>query len=65
MELNRIPIQMMSVVVTLVSGKLSDFTTKDKSENTFIEYVRRLRDTTKLETFSQMTTLLQDLIRIK
>ena len=65
MELNRIPIQMMSVVVTLVSGKLSDFTTKDKSENTFIEYVRRLCDTTKLETFSQMTTLLQGLIRIK
>ena len=65
MELNRIPIQMMSVVVTLVSGKLSDFTTKDKSENTFIEYVCRLRDTTKLETFSQLTTLLWGLVRIK
>ena len=65
MTLNRIPIQMMSVVVTLVSGKLSDFTTKDKSENTFIKYVRRLRDTTKLETFSQLTTLLRGLVRIK
>ena len=62
MELNRIPIQMMSVVVTLVSGKLSDFTTKDKSENTFINYVRRLRDTTKLETFSQLTTLFWGLV---
>jgi len=60
--LNRIPIQMMSVVVTLVSGKLSDFTTKDKSENTFINYVRRLRDTTKLETFSQLTTLFWGLV---
>ena len=64
MTLNRIPIQMMSVVVTLVSGKLSDFTTKDKSENTFINYVRRLRDTTKLETFSQLTTLFWGLVRI-
>ena len=64
MELNRIPIQMMSVVVTLVSGKLSDFTTKDKSENTFIKYVRRLRDATKLETFSQLTTLFWGLVRI-
>ncbi len=62
MTLNRIPIQMMSVVVTLVSGKLSDFTTKDKSENTFINYVRRLRDTTKLETFSQLTTLFWGLV---
>ena len=62
MTLNRIPIQMMSVVVTLVSGKLSDFTTKDKSENTFIKYVRRLRDTTKLETFSQLTTLFWGLV---
>jgi len=52
----------MSVVVTLVSGKLSDFTTKDKSENTFINYVRRLRDTTKLETFSQLTTLFWGLV---
>lgn len=65
MELNRIPIQMMSVVVTLVSGKLSDFTTKDKSENTFIEYVRRLCDITKLETFLQLTTLFWGLVRIK
>ena len=64
MTLNRIPIQMMSVVVTLVSGKLSDFTTKDKSENTFIKYVRRLRDATKLETFSQLTTLFWGLVRI-
>ncbi len=63
MTLNRIPIQMMSVVVTLVSGKLSDFTTKDKSENTFINYVRRLRDTTKLETFSQLTTLFWGLVQ--
>ena len=63
MTLNRIPIQMMSVVVTLVSGKLSDFTTKDKSENTFIKYVRRLRDITKLETFSQLTTLFWGLVQ--
>ena len=63
MTLNRIPIQMMSVVVTLVSGKLSDFTTKDKSENTFINYVRRLRDTTKLEIFSQLTTLFWGLVQ--
>ena len=63
MTLNRIPIQMMSVVVTLVSGKLSDFTTKDKSENTFINYVRRLRDTTKLAIFSQLTTLFWGLVQ--
>jgi len=33
----RIPIQMMSVVVILFSRKLSDFPFKDKSENTFIK----------------------------
>ena len=42
---------------------ISDFTTKDKSENTFIKYVRRLRDTTKLETFSQLTTLFWGLVQ--
>ena len=63
MTLSRIPIQMMSVVVTLVSGKLSDFTTKDKSENTFINYVRRLRDITKLAIFSQLTTLFWGLVQ--
>ena len=63
MTLSRTPIQMMSVVVTLVSGKLSDFTTKDKSENTFINYVRRLRDITKLAIFSQLTTLFWGLVQ--
>ena len=54
----------MSAVVILLVVKFSRFRIKDKSENTFIEYVRRLRDITKLETFSQMTTLLQDFVRI-
>ena len=55
----------MSAVVILLVVKFSRFLVKDKSENTFIKYVRRLRDTTKLETFSQLTTLFRGLVRIK
>ena len=54
----------MSAVVILLVVKFSRFLVKDKSENTFIKYVRRSRDTTKLETFSQLTTLFRGLVRI-
>ena len=55
----------MSVVVSSSLFETVRFLIKDKSENTFIKYVRRLRDTTKLETFSQLTTLFWGLVRIK
>ncbi len=58
----------MSAVVILLVVKFSRFLVKDKSENTFINMSARRNnplDTTKLETFSQMTTLFEGLVRIK
>ena len=65
---SHIAIQEMSAVVILLVVKFSRFLVKDKSENTFIKYVchgHNVHDTTKLVKISQMTTLLQGLVRIK
>ena len=61
---SHIAIQEMSVVVILVLFETVRFLVKDKSENTFIKYVRRLRNTTKLVKVSQKTTLFWGLVRI-